>query len=93
MSTVHQLQQEEEELEARLSEVRDAINRLTGPKLGKLPNSRAGFYHIHSASYECGMAYWENADDYDYPNKGEYKKCSKLVNHPGLCGYEDNTAF
>ena len=57
--------------------------------LGKLPNMRAGFHHIHSDMYNCGMAYW-TVDEY---TKGHYWPCSKLVNHQGKCGYEDNTAY
>lgn len=52
--------------------------------LGELPNKRAGFFHVHSGQYECGQAY---RDDY------EWRPCSRLVNHEGECGYEDNTAF
>jgi hypothetical protein len=53
--------------------------------LGMKPNSRTGFYHVHSASYECGMAY-RGHDELWWP-------CSRLVNHEGPCGYEDNTAY
>lgn len=93
MSDLDLLRQAEEELEAKLSEVRRSIEKLEAPKLGKMPNSRAGFYHLHSGEYECGMAYWKYDGDYDYPDKGRYYKCSRLVNHKGDCGYEDNTAF
>lgn len=54
-------------------------------KLGKLPNVRGGFYHVHSGMFECGMAY-------RLPD-GEWSPCSKLVNHGGDCGYEDNSAY
>lgn len=92
--TVDVSQMSDEELEYRISEIRaEQESRKPKFELGKMPNKRAGFYHIHSASHECGQAYWENANDYDYPNKGEYKPCKKLVNHDGYCGFEDNTAF
>ncbi len=91
MSTLEQLRDREEELEAMLTNVRESIKRIEGPNLGKLPNRRAGFHHIHSDSYECGIAYrqygWDDAD------KWRWAKCSKLVNHEGGCGYEDNTAY
>lgn len=61
-----------EELEKRLR-----------PKLGKGPNRRTGFHHIHSNSFECGMAYF--AREHWWP-------CKKLVNHKDQCGYEDNSA-
>lgn len=54
--------------------------------LGKLPNKRGGFHHIHSGETQCGIAY------YIYPDKGWWP-CSKLVNHQGDCGYEDNSAY
>lgn len=54
-------------------------------KVGKLPNRRAGRYHIHASNNECGIA---------YVNEGQvWEPCSKWVNHSGDCGYEDNTAF
>lgn len=62
-----------EELEERLR-----------PKLGKGPNRRKGFHHIHSNSFTCGMAYF---------GKDHWWPCKKLVNHEGDCGYEDNSAF
>lgn len=55
------------------------------PKLGKLPNKRGGFYHIHSGKSECGIAYLGTGLG--------WQPCSKLVNHDGSCGYEDNTAY
>lgn len=91
MSDLDLLRQAEEELVSRLHKVRLSIEKLEKPKLGKLPNSRAGFYHLHSGSYECGMAYRQV--ERDYFDKWRWAKCSKLVNHPGDCGYEDNTAF
>ncbi len=54
--------------------------------LGKLPNNRAGFFHVHSGQYECGIAYREGLYG------GVWQPCTKLVNHEGRCGYEDNTA-
>lgn len=60
--------------------------------IGKLPNKRAGFFHIHINKHECGIAYlapgWSSKD-----SGAEWLPCSKLVNHKGLCGYEDNSAF
>ena len=93
MVTIEQLRQEEARLQHLLSTVRENIRKVESPKLGKLPNKRAGFHHTHSNSYECGMAYWENAGDYDYPDKGAYWPCKRLVNHEGRCGYEDNSAY
>lgn len=91
MTDLTTLRLEEERLEAELSEVRRSIEQLEGPELGNLPNKRAGFYHIHSNSYECGIAYRRQrmGDDEGW----SWAKCSKLVNHEGNCGYEDNTAF
>lgn len=92
MSDLDLLRQAEEELVSRLNKVRLSIEKLEKPKLGKLPNTRAGFYHIHSSDYECGIAYVVS-----YVDQGgartEYAPCRKLVNHNGDCGYEDNSAF
>ncbi len=52
--------------------------------VGQLPNTRAGFFHIHSGEHECGQA---------YKVERGWLPCSRLVNHEGECGYEDNTAF
>lgn len=48
-------------------------------------NKRMGFYHIHSGEYECGMAYKDE--------RVGWRPCSRLVNHGGNCGYEDNSAL
>ncbi|URP22205.1 hypothetical protein SEA_BIG4_162 [Microbacterium phage Big4] len=88
---IEQLREQEDDLEQKLAETKRAIRKLEGPKLGKLPNKRAGFYHIHSASYECGMAYREY--EWGDESKWRWNKCSKLVNHEDGCGYEDNTAY
>ena len=56
-----------------------------GSKERKPINIRAGFYHVHSGEYECGMAY--------QVGYWEYAPCSKLLNHEGECGYADNTAY
>lgn len=53
--------------------------------LGELPNKRAGFFHNHSGEYECGQAYQDEQHG--------WLPCSRLVNHDGECGYEDNTAY
>lgn len=91
MSTLEQLRDREEELEAMLTNVKQAIQRIEGPRLGKMPNKRAGFYHLHSDIYECGIAYRrQRVGDGD---GWSWAKCSKLVNHEGNCGYEDNTAY
>lgn len=91
MTTFNDLQREEERLLVELAAVRRTIEEVEGPKLGNLPNSRAGFYHIHSDSYECGMAY-QQVEQSD-PDRRRWAKCSKLVNHRGGCGYEDNSAY
>lgn len=52
--------------------------------LGKLPNQRAGRVHIHSGEVTCGIAY--------IASRSSYLPCTRLVNHDGPCGYEDNTA-
>lgn len=64
-----------------------------GPEfvLGKGPNKRVGFHHIHSDKYECGFAYW-NTNPWD-GGDSHWEKCSRLVNHDGPCGYEDNSAY
>lgn len=93
MTHVDDLRDLEERLLTELDRVRDRIKQAEGESLGKLPNSRGGFHHIHSNSYECGIAYWHDYNDYDQPGKGEYQPCKKLVNHGGLCGYEDNSAY
>lgn len=55
-------------------------------ELGHLPNRRGGFNHIHSGMTECGMAY--------HPGGGVlWEPCKRYVNHDGVCGYSDNTAF
>lgn len=54
-----------------------------------LINQRKGFYHNHSGRYECGMAYQSPEPFYG----GSWQPCSKLLNHKGKCGYEDNTAY
>lgn len=82
-----------EAIEAELAKAQRELKEAEGAELGRLPNIRGGFYHIHSDSTECGIAYWEDEHDYDYPNKGSYKPCKKLVNHSGQCGFEDNTAY
>jgi hypothetical protein len=91
MSALSDLQREEERLLHELSEVQQGIKKLTGPELGKLPNSRAGFYHTHSDSYECGQAY-RDVDAWD-ASDWTWKPCKKPVNHKGSCGHEDNTAY
>lgn len=82
-----------EDIEAQLTRARRQLQEAEAAEVGKLPNIRGGFYHIHSASYECGIAYWQKVSIYDKTNAGEYQPCRKLVNHAGECGFEDNTAF
>lgn len=91
MSDLSDLQEQEEALLYELSEVQQKIKKLTGPELGKLPNKRAGFFHLHSNSYECGQAY-RAVDPWD-ASDWTWQPCTKLVNHDGQCGYEDNTAY
>lgn len=91
MSKLTDLHSAEERLKSELADVREAIKELEGPELGKLPNSRAGFHHIHSDSYECGQAY-RAVDPWD-AGDWAWQPCTKLVNHTGECGYEDSTAF
>lgn len=86
-------QQTVDDILADLRKAQRALEDAKGAEIGKLPNIRGGFYHNHIASYECGIAYWEREEDYDYPNKGSWKPCKKLVNHNGQCGYENHTAF
>ena len=49
-------------------------------------NIRAGFHHLHSGETECGIAYYTSYN-------GKWHPCSKLINHDGFCGYQDNTCY